>query len=137
MSTPIPLESLLRQNPARPQAPVSNGQPHTNGNGKRPGHADAHANGNGNGVAEIELPVGPPLRLEQPSDRIDLSSPRHTWGKKARLLKAFLLGRPVWVTWQVTYNCNYGCSFCTYWKNDFKPHEENSLEDFAAGTRKL
>ena len=133
MSTPIPLESLLRQNPAAPQAPASNGQPHTNGNGKRPGHA----NGNGRGIPEIELPIGPPLRLGEPHEQLDLSTPRHTWGKKARLLKAFLLGRPVWVTWQVTYNCNYGCSFCTYWKNDFKPHEENSLEDFATGARKL
>jgi MoaA/NifB/PqqE/SkfB family radical SAM enzyme len=135
MSTPIPLESLLRQNPAAPQAPATNGRPHSNGNGKLPGHSNG--NGTGNGVAEIELPVGPPLRFEQPFDRLELASPRHTWGKKARLLKAFLLGRPVWVTWQVTYNCNYGCSFCTYWKNDFKPHEENSLQDFATGARKL
>ncbi|HET6361848.1 MAG TPA: radical SAM protein [Gemmatimonadota bacterium] len=133
MSTPIPLESLLRPNPAAPPAPPSNGQPYTNGNGKRPGHT----NGNGHGMPEIELPIGPPLRFEEPLEELDLSIRRHTWGKKARLLKAFLLGRPVWVTWQVTYNCNYGCSFCTYWKNDFKPHEENSLEDFAVGARKL
>ena len=138
MSTPIPLESLLRQNPT-PHAPApngqpyTNGQPHTNGNGRLP----VHPNGNGRGIPEIELPIGPPLLLERPPEELDLSNPRSTWGKKARLLKAFLLGRPVWVTWQVTYNCNYGCSFCTYWKNDFKPHEESSLEDFATGAGKL
>ena len=138
MSTPIPLESLLRQNPASAVSngngqPHTNGQVHTNGNGRPPGQS----NGNGRGIPEIELPIGPPLRLDKPHGELALAAPRHTWGKKARLLKAFLLGRPVWVTWQVTYNCNYGCSFCTYWKNDFKPHEENSLEDFASGARKL
>ena len=133
MSTPIPLESLLRQNPAAPPASTSNGQPRSNGNGRHIGHA----NGNGHGIPEIELPIGPPLEIDEPHEAVDLSTPRHTWGKKARLLKAFLLNRPVWVTWQVTYNCNYGCSFCTYWQNDFKPHEENSLQDFATGARKL
>ncbi len=83
---------------------------------------------------EIELPIGPPLVAESP---ILTDEPRRTLSKKARLLKAYLLGRPVWVTWQVTYNCNYGCSFCTYWQNDFKPHEENSLHDFAVGAEKL
>ncbi len=81
----------------------------------------------------IAVPVGPPLDPES----LLQGDGRPRWGKKARLLKAYLLGRPVWVTWQVTYNCNYRCSFCTYWQNDFKPHEENSLEDFAIGSRKL
>ncbi|MGH7549210.1 MAG: radical SAM protein [Gemmatimonadota bacterium] len=81
----------------------------------------------------IELPIGPPVRL----DAHLAEAPRGTWSKKARLVKAYLTGRPVWVTWQVTYNCNYGCSFCTYWQNDFKPEEENSLEDFVIGSRKL
>lgn len=81
----------------------------------------------------IELPVGPAVPIGELVD----GDPRVMWSKKARLLKAYLLGRPIWVTWQVTYNCNYGCSFCTYWQNDFKPHEENSLEDFKIGADKL
>lgn len=132
MSSPIPLESLL---PDRALADSTgtrgNGTVPENGNGKRPGP------GQGHGVSEIELPIGPPLRVEPGVADLDLPGPRRTWSKKARLLKAFLLGRPVWVTWQVTYNCNYGCSFCTYWQNDFQPHEENSLEDFRVGAEKL
>ena len=81
----------------------------------------------------IELPIGPPVRVDEYLDE----EPRKRWGKKLRLLKAYATRRPVWVTWQVTYNCKYGCSFCTYWQNDFKPHEENSLEDFVVGARKL
>lgn len=81
----------------------------------------------------IELPVGPAVPL---ADLVE-DERRPMWGKKARLLKAYLLGRPIWITWQVTYNCKYGCSFCTYWQNDFKPHEENSLEDFRIGGDKL
>jgi MoaA/NifB/PqqE/SkfB family radical SAM enzyme len=81
----------------------------------------------------ITVPIGPPFSLD---DFLQGESTSR-WHKKARLLQAYLRGRPVWVTWQVTYNCNYRCSFCTYWQNDFKPHEENSLEDFAIGSDKL
>ena len=133
MSSPIPLESLLRDRSPSSGDSSANGHGPSNGNGKIP----VHANGNGRGTSEIELPIGPAMRIDLSFEELDLATPRHTWGKKARLLKAFLLGRPVWVTWQVTYNCNYGCSFCTYWQNDFKPHEENSLEDFRAGAEKL
>jgi len=116
MTSPIPLESLL------PDRTAPRGMPE---------------NGNGTRIPELELPIGPPMPLAPTSGDLDLAEPRGMWGKKARLLKAFLLGRPVWVTWQVTYNCNYGCSFCTYWQNDFKSHEENSLEDFRLGAEKL
>lgn len=109
MSQSIPIESLLAPPPAPPRAP------------RRP-------------PIEIELPIGPPLSADSP---ILTTEPRARTAKKLRLLKAHLTGKPVWVTWQVTYNCNYGCSFCTYWQNDFKPHEENSLQDFAIGARKL
>jgi MoaA/NifB/PqqE/SkfB family radical SAM enzyme len=135
MTSPIPLESLL------PDQTIPQGASRANGNGSEPvngnGREPAHPNGNGRRIPEIELPIGPPLRLAPSFDRLDLAPARGMWGKKTRLLKAFLLGRPVWVTWQVTYNCNYGCSFCTYWQNDFKPHEENSLEDFRIGSEKL
>jgi MoaA/NifB/PqqE/SkfB family radical SAM enzyme len=57
--------------------------------------------------------------------------------KKLRFFRAYMTGKPVWVTWQVTYNCKYACSFCDYWQNDFQPDEENSLEDFRIGAKKL
>ena len=91
-----------------------------------PAFMDPHA-------PDVALPIGPPVSMEELIE----GEQRSRWGKKARLLHAYLRGRPVWVTWQVTYNCKYRCSFCTYWQNDFKPHEENSLEDFAVGSRKL
>lgn len=135
MTSPIPLESLLPNRTASQgiSAGNGNGTGLLNGNGLQP----HHPNGNGRRISEIDLPIGPPLPVAPSFDELDLESPRGMWWKKARLLKAFLLGRPVWVTWQVTYNCNYGCSFCTYWQNDFKPHEENSLEDFRIGAEKL
>ena len=114
MSRPIPLESLLSHpaNGAEPRAveltPMPRGE-------------------------VIQLPVGPPVSVD---DYLAIAA-RGMWSKKWRLLKAFVTGQPVWITWQVTYNCNYGCSFCTYWQNDFKPEEENSLQDFAIGSAKL
>lgn len=108
MNRPIPIETLV------PEAAT-------------PGAAGV-ASGN-----EIEVPVGPPI----PVDDYLETDRRLRWSKKARLFKAYATGQPVWVTWQVTYNCNYGCSFCTYWQNDFKPHEECSLEDFVVGSKKL
>jgi len=113
MTAPIPIESLLPDRPAADgTTPPSTTEP-----------------------LEIEVPIGPPIVMEPdvpgPDDR------RAMWSKKARLLKAYLLGRPIWVTWQVTYNCNYGCSFCTYWQNDFGAHEENTLDDFRVGAEKL
>ena len=132
MISPIPLESLLPDRAPSSHAPDRRGLappagPNGNGNG----------NGNGRHATEVPLPIGPPLRVDPAFEDLQLAPTRGMWSKKARLLKAFLLGRPVWVTWQVTYNCNYGCSFCTYWQNDFQPHEENSLEDFRIGAEKL
>ncbi len=114
MTRPIPLESLLPGQPERPDDRIV------------PDPARMRAD-------VIELPIGPPVRVE---DYL-ANPPRGTLSKKWRLLKAYLTDQPVWVTWQVTYNCNYGCSFCTYWKNDFTPDEENTLEDFVIGSRKL
>lgn len=116
MTRPIPLESLL---PGHPNPP-------TERTASDPAEAPQRSD-------VIELPIGPPV----PVDDYLAVTPRGMWSKKWRLLKAYLTGQPVWVTWQVTYNCNYGCSFCTYWQNDFKPEEENSLEDFVIGSRKL
>lgn len=107
MNRPIPIETLLPETLAPESSPADGGA--------------------------IEVPVGPPIRVD---DYLEASR-RLRWSKKARLFKAYATGQPVWVTWQVTYNCNYGCSFCTYWQNDFKPHEECSLEDFVVGSKKL
>jgi len=57
--------------------------------------------------------------------------------KYFRLAWAYLRRRPMWVTWQATYNCNFRCKFCFYWKNEIPRKEESSLEDFAIGARKL
>ncbi len=118
MTAPIPIESLL--------SPHGSSSPAVRPAG--PAAPERAPQGEG-----IVVPIGPPMSPDELLDGEQTSR----WGKKARLLKAYLLGRPVWVTWQVTYNCKYRCSFCTYWQNDFQPHEENSLEDFVVGSRKL
>ena len=54
--------------------------------------------------------------------------PRTPRGKKLRILSGFLKGYPVWCTWQLTYNCNYGCDFCDFWQG--KHSNETDLEGF-------
>jgi hypothetical protein len=34
--------------------------------------------------------------------------------KKARLVKAFFTGAPIWCTWQVTPRCGSFCLFCEH-----------------------
>ncbi|MFH0983673.1 MAG: radical SAM protein [Planctomycetota bacterium] len=57
--------------------------------------------------------------------------------KKWRLFRAWSSRRPVWCTWQITYRCNFRCGFCHYWKDPMGVLPEQSLDDFAAGSRKL
>lgn len=57
--------------------------------------------------------------------------------KKLRIFSRFFVGRPVWCTWQVTYRCNFNCSFCDYWKCRVKPSEELSLDGIERGSRNL
>lgn len=59
------------------------------------------------------------------------------WHKRARLLRAYLTGRPVWCAWQVTYRCNFRCSFCNYWQTPSDPASELTVAEFALGARKL
>jgi MoaA/NifB/PqqE/SkfB family radical SAM enzyme len=59
-----------------------------------------------------------------------------------RLLAAYLKGYPVLVSWQVTYACNFHCSFCSYWKEEVnfsreKRAREATLDDFRMGAEKL
>jgi MoaA/NifB/PqqE/SkfB family radical SAM enzyme len=62
--------------------------------------------------------------------------------KKLRLLRAYLSGNPIWVCWQVTYACNFRCTFCSYWQDEvnFSPEaraREATVEDFRMGADKL
>ncbi len=59
------------------------------------------------------------------------------WRKRAGLLKAYLARRPVWCAWQVTYRCNFRCSFCNYWQTPSAPDDELTVEEFALGAEKL
>ncbi len=57
--------------------------------------------------------------------------------RKARLLRAYLGGRPVWCAWQVTYRCNFRCRICSYWRESHTAAEELPVEAFARGARNL
>jgi MoaA/NifB/PqqE/SkfB family radical SAM enzyme len=57
--------------------------------------------------------------------------------KKARLVRTYLGGHPLWCAWQVTYRCNYRCRFCHYWHDPLGRAEEPTLEDYRLGARKL
>lgn len=57
--------------------------------------------------------------------------------KKLRIFSRFFAGRPVWCTWQVTYRCNFRCSFCDYWKSPVDPSQELKLHAVEAGCRNL
>lgn len=59
------------------------------------------------------------------------------WRRRARLLRAYLSGRPIWCAWQVTYRCNFRCSFCNYWRTPSDPAAELTPEEFARGGEKL
>ena len=58
--------------------------------------------------------------------------------KKYKIFSRFFLaGRPVWCTWQVTYLCNFNCTFCDYWKCSVRPSDELSLREIEIGCRNL
>jgi MoaA/NifB/PqqE/SkfB family radical SAM enzyme len=57
--------------------------------------------------------------------------------KKFRLFRAWWGGHPVWCTWQITYRCNYRCSFCHYWRDPMGELPEQPLEEIRIGARKL
>ncbi len=69
------------------------------------------------------------------SDALSLS-------KKIRLLRAYVSGKPVFCTWQVTYACNFRCRFCDYWKEEvnYNPAaraREATLKDIRLASEKL
>jgi MoaA/NifB/PqqE/SkfB family radical SAM enzyme len=56
--------------------------------------------------------------------------------RKLGVVSSYFLLRPFWCTWQVTYRCNFRCTFCNYWHNGGgKP--EQPIAAFEAGGRKL
>ena len=57
--------------------------------------------------------------------------------KKARLVRAYLSGRPVWCAWQVTYRCNFRCRICSYWREPHSAREELTVGEFERGARNL
>jgi len=57
--------------------------------------------------------------------------------KKWRLFRAWSSGHPVWCSWQVTYRCNFRCKFCGYWHDPMGRKPEPTVEQYAAGARKL
>ncbi len=66
-------------------------------------------------------------------------SPAH---KKARLVGAYLRRYPIWVSWQVTYACNFHCAGCSYWQDEVNfsaaaREREAGLADIAAAAEKL
>jgi len=57
--------------------------------------------------------------------------------KKWRLLRAYLSRRPVWCGWQVTYRCNFRCTFCHYWSEPLGLLPEPSVGEYARAAKKL
>lgn len=57
--------------------------------------------------------------------------------KSFDLAFSYLSKSPLYCSWQVTYRCNFRCSFCGYWKMKTRKEEELSVSDFALGARKL
>lgn len=50
---------------------------------------------------------------------------------------SYLAKKPLYCSWQVTYRCNFRCSFCGYWKMKTKKEEELTVSEFALSARKL
>ncbi len=57
--------------------------------------------------------------------------------KALGLTSTYLSKNLLYCAWQVTYRCNFRCSFCDYWKMETDPKEELTISEFASGARKL
>ena len=57
--------------------------------------------------------------------------------KSFDLALSYLSRRPLYCSWQVTYRCNFRCSFCGYWKVRTRAEDELTPSEFALGARKL
>ena len=56
--------------------------------------------------------------------------------KRIGLARAYLSRHPVWCAWQVTYRCNFRCTFCPYWKEKITT-PELSLKEIEFASRRL
>lgn len=57
--------------------------------------------------------------------------------KKWRLFRTWASRHPLWCAWQVTYRCNFRCSFCHYWRDPLGAQAEPSPSDYADASAKL
>jgi len=57
--------------------------------------------------------------------------------KKWRLFRSWITRHPIWCAWQVTYRCNFRCSFCNYWQDPLGKVREPSPGEYAEGAKKL
>jgi MoaA/NifB/PqqE/SkfB family radical SAM enzyme len=57
--------------------------------------------------------------------------------KKVRLVNSYIKKLPLYISWQVTYRCNFKCCFCDYWKDNKKHRNEATLEGIKEGSRNL
>jgi MoaA/NifB/PqqE/SkfB family radical SAM enzyme len=57
--------------------------------------------------------------------------------RKLGVASSYFLRRQFWAAWQVTYRCNFRCSFCDYWTDRFPSEGELAPEQFAIGGAKL
>ena len=65
------------------------------------------------------------------------SRARPPWAKKLRLLHAYIRRRPIWCCWQVTYDCNFRCGHCHYWKDRTPADQLLTGQDFQKGGARL
>lgn len=56
--------------------------------------------------------------------------------RKLGVVASYFLRRPLWCTWQVTYRCNFRCTFCNYWRIKHEKPEQ-PIEEFEKGGKKL
>jgi MoaA/NifB/PqqE/SkfB family radical SAM enzyme len=57
--------------------------------------------------------------------------------KKVSLFSNYVRKKPVWCMWQVTYRCNFRCSFCNYWEYGADRRNELAPELYGFGAKKL
>jgi len=57
--------------------------------------------------------------------------------RKLGIVASYWLRRQFWAAWQVTYRCNFRCTFCNYWKKERPSDHELTPEQFADGAEKL
>jgi radical SAM protein with 4Fe4S-binding SPASM domain len=57
--------------------------------------------------------------------------------KSLDLALSYMSRNPLYCSWQVTYRCNFRCSFCGYWKMRTGVEDELTVSEFAQGSRKL